>query len=222
MANLASEVALKIGAKSQLVRTGALYHDIGKIQNPAFFTENQAGAINPHEQLDNRQSASIIIRHITDGEQLADRHRLPRVIRDFISTHHGRGLVKYFYISYRNQNPGAAVDPVPFSYPGPNPSTAEQAILMMADAVEASARSLKNYDDASISALVDRIIDAQVTEGFFTDCPITFQDIKLAKDVFKEKLKIIYHTRISYPELNQEEEVPENLIITPTLPDSHT
>ena len=222
VANLASEVALKIGAKSQLVRTGALYHDIGKIQNPAFFTENQAGAINPHEQLDNRQSASIIIRHITDGEQLADRHRLPRVIRDFISTHHGRGLVKYFYISYRNQNPGAAVDPVPFSYPGPNPSTAEQAILMMADAVEASARSLKNYDDASISALVDRIIDAQVTEGFFTDCPITFQDIKLAKDVFKEKLKIIYHTRISYPELNQEEEVPENLIITPTLPDSHT
>ena len=213
VANIAAEVALKIGAKSQLVRTGALYHDIGKIQNPAFFTENQAGTINPHDKLDNRQSASIIIRHIADGEQLADRHRLPRVIRDFISTHHGCGLVKYFYISYQNAHPEEKVDPVPFSYPGPNPSTAEQAILMMADAVEASARSLKEYNEETIGALVDRIIDAQVNDGFFTDCPITFQDIKLAKDVLKEKLMIIYHTRISYPELKKKEDVPETPLV---------
>lgn len=209
VANLAAEVALKIGAKSQLVRTGALYHDIGKIQNPAFFTENQAGTVNPHDKLDNRQSAQIIIKHISDGEQLAERHRLPRVIRDFIPTHHGCGLVKYFYISYQNAHPEEKVDPVPFSYPGPNPSTAEQAILMMADAVEASARSLKEYNEETIGALVDRIIDGQMADGFFLNCPITFQDIKLAKDVFKEKLKIIYHTRISYPELKKKDDVPE-------------
>ena len=216
VANLAAEVAMKIGAKSQLVRTGALYHDIGKIQNPAFFTENQAGTVNPHDQLDNRQSAQIIIKHISDGEQLADRNRLPRVIRDFISTHHGCGIVKYFYISYQNAHPEETVDAVPFSYPGPNPSTAEQAILMMADAVEASARSLKEYNEETIGNLVDRIIDSQMADGFFVDCPITFQDIKLAKDVFKEKLKIIYHTRISYPELKKKEDMPENAAAQPS------
>ena len=218
VANLAAEVALKIGAKSQLVRTGALYHDIGKIQNPAFFTENQAGSINPHDQIDNRQSAQIIIRHVSDGEQLAERHRLPRVIRDFISTHHGRGLARYFYVSYQNAHPEEEVDPEPFRYPGPNPSTAEQAILMMADAVEASARSLKDYNEETIVALVDRIIDAQMAQGFFVDCPITFKDIKLAKEVFKEKLKIVYHTRISYPELKKKDEGAEGSVVTPQLP----
>lgn len=218
VANLAAEVALKIGAKSQLVRTGALYHDIGKIQNPAFFTENQAGSINPHDQIDNRQSAQIIIRHVSDGEQLAERHRLPRVIRDFISTHHGRGLARYFYVSYQNAHPEEEVDPEPFRYPGPNPSTAEQAILMMADAVEASARSLKDYNEETIGALVDRIIDAQMAQGFFVDCPITFKDIKLAKEVFKEKLKIVYHTRISYPELKKKDEGAEGTAVTPQLP----
>ncbi|MBR4534019.1 MAG: HDIG domain-containing protein [Bacteroidaceae bacterium] len=218
VANLAAEVALKIGAKSQLVRTGALYHDIGKIQNPAFFTENQAGSINPHDQIDNRQSAQIIIRHVSDGEQLAERHRLPRVIRDFISTHHGRGLARYFYVSYQNAHPEEEVDPEPFRYPGPNPSTAEQAILMMADAVEASARSLKDYNEETIGALVDRIIDAQMAQGFFVDCPITFKDIKLAKEVFKEKLKIVYHTRISYPELKKKDEGAEGSVVTPQLP----
>ncbi|MCR5180085.1 MAG: HDIG domain-containing protein [Bacteroidaceae bacterium] len=213
VANLAAEVAQKIGAKSQLVRTGALYHDIGKMQNPAFFTENQAGGVNPHDKLDNRQSATIILRHIVDGEQLADRHRLPRVIRDFIATHHGTGLVKYFYISYQNAHPEETVDPIPFSYPGPNPQTAEQAILMMADAVEASARSLKEYNEDTISSLVNRIIDSQVAEGFFADCPITFEDIRIAKDVFKEKLKIMYHTRISYPELRKRDEGAGNMVV---------
>lgn len=205
VANLAAEVALKIGAKSQLVRTGALYHDIGKMQNAAFFTENQAGGVNPHQKLDAKESARIIISHVADGEALADRHELPRIIRDFISTHHGKGLVKYFYVTYKNQHPDEVVDYSAFSYSGPDPFTAEQAILMMTDAVEASARSLKEYTEESIAELVDRIIDTQVAEGHFANCPITFKDIYTAKEVFKEKLKTIYHTRISYPKLQNSE-----------------
>ena len=200
MANLAAEAANKIGAKSQLVRTGALYHDIGKMVNPAFFTENQSG-VNPHKSLNYEQSAQVIISHITDGLKLAEKHNLPKVIKDFISTHHGRGLTKYFYISYKNEHPDEEVDAEKFRYPGPNPFTKEQAILMMADSVEAASRSLPEYTEESIGTLVDKIIDAQVAEGFFKECPITFKDIALVKALFKEKLKTMYHTRISYPEL---------------------
>ena len=202
MANLAAEAANKIGAKSQLVRTGALYHDIGKMVNPAFFTENQSG-VNPHKSLNYEQSAQVIISHITDGLKLAEKHNLPRVIKDFISTHHGRGLTKYFYISYKNEHPDEEVDAEKFRYPGPNPFTKEQAILMMADSVEAASRSLPEYTEESIGTLVDKIIDAQVAEGFFKECPITFKDIALVKALFKEKLKTMYHTRISYPELKK-------------------
>ena len=202
MANLAAEAANKIGAKSQLVRTGALYHDIGKMVNPAFFTENQSG-VNPHKSLNYEQSAQVIISHITDGLKLAEKHTLPKVIKDFISTHHGRGLTKYFYISYKNEHPDEEVDAEKFRYPGPNPFTKEQAILMMADSVEAASRSLPEYTEESIGTLVDKIIDAQVAEGFFKECPITFKDIALVKALFKEKLKTMYHTRISYPELKK-------------------
>ena len=202
MANLAAAAANKIGGKSQLVRTGALYHDIGKMVNPAFFTENQSG-VNPHKSLSYEQSAQVIISHITDGLKLAEKHNLPKVIKDFISTHHGRGLTKYFYISYKNEHPDEEVDQEKFRYPGPNPFTLEQAILMMADSVEAASRSLNEYTEESISGLVDKIVDSQVQEGFFKDCPITFHDITVAKDVFKEKLKTMYHTRISYPELRK-------------------
>ena len=170
MANLAAEAANKIGAKSQLVRTGALYHDIGKMVNPAFFTENQSG-VNPHKSLNYEQSAQVIISHITDGLKLAEKHNLPKVIKDFISTHHGRGLTKYFYISYKNEHPDEEVDAEKFRYPGPNPFTKEQAILMMADSVEAASRSLPEYTEESIGTLVDKIIDAQVAEGFFKECP---------------------------------------------------
>lgn len=201
VANLSAEVARKIGAKSQLVRTGALYHDIGKMQNAAFFTENQMGSNNPHDKLSNVESARIIIDHVRQGEILADNYRLPRVIRDFISTHHGHGLVKFFYISEKKKYPQQEIDPEPFTYPGQNPQTAEQAILLMTDAVEASARSLKEYTEESISQLVDRIVDGQLADGLFTECPLTFQDIRTAKMVFKDKLKTIYHTRISYPTL---------------------
>ena len=202
MANLAAEAANKIGGKSQLVRTGALYHDIGKMVNPAFFTENQSG-VNPHKSLSYEQSAQVIISHITDGLKLAEKHNLPKVIKDFISTHHGRGLTKYFYISYKNEHPDEEVDQEKFRYPGPNPFTKEQAVLMMADSVEAASRSLPEYTEESISTLVDKIIDTQVSEGYFKECPITFKDIATVKALFKEKLKTMYHTRISYPELRK-------------------
>ena len=152
MANLAAAAANKIGGKSQLVRTGALYHDIGKMVNPAFFTENQSG-VNPHKSLSYEQSAQVIISHITDGLKLAEKHNLPKVIKDFISTHHGRGLTKYFYISYKNEHPDEEVDQEKFRYPGPNPFTKEQAVLMMADSVEAASRSLPEYTEESISTL---------------------------------------------------------------------
>lgn len=202
MANLAAAAANKIGGKSQLVRTGALYHDIGKMVNPAFFTENQSG-VNPHKSLSYEQSAQVIISHITDGLKLAEKHNLPKVIKDFISTHHGRGLTKYFYISYKNEHPDEEVDEEKFRYPGPNPFTKEQAVLMMADSVEAASRSLPEYTEESISTLVDKIIDTQVSEGYFKECPITFKDIATVKALFKEKLKTMYHTRISYPELRK-------------------
>lgn len=202
VANLAAEAANKIGAKSQLVRTGALYHDIGKMENSVFFTENQSG-VNPHKSLEYKQSAKIVINHITDGLKLAEKHNLPKAVKDFISTHHGRGKTKYFYISYKNEHPEEEIDEKAFTYPGPNPFTKETAVLMMADSVEAASRSLPEYTEESISNLVDKIIDSQVAEGYFKECPITFKDIATVKAVFKEKLKTIYHTRISYPELNK-------------------
>lgn len=202
LANLTAAAANRIGADSQLVRTGAMYHDIGKMMNPVFFTENQTG-VNPHDQLNYKQSAQIVINHVIDGMKLADKNNLPKVIKDFIRTHHGRGLTKYFYISYVNAHPNEEVDTEVFRYPGPNPFTKEQAILMMADAVEAASRSLSQYTEESISNLVDKIIDGQVNDGFFRDCPITFKDIATVKTVFKEKLKTMYHTRISYPELKK-------------------
>ena len=200
--NLAAEIANRIHANSLLVRTGALYHDIGKMTNPVFFTENQAG-VNPHDQLSDLESAQIIISHVTEGLKLAEKFNLPGIIKDFISTHHGTGLTKYFYINYCNEHPDEQVDKEMFQYPGPNPFTREQAILMMADTVEAASRSLKEYTEESISTLTNKLIDSQVADGFFRECPITFRDIALAKSVLIERLKSIYHTRSSYPHPNK-------------------
>lgn len=200
--NLAAAISDKIDAKTQLVRTGALYHDIGKIQNPAFFTENQAG-VNPLNKMDRKAAAQIIISHVTEGLKLAEKYNLPTEIKDFIMTHHGLGKTKYFYISYKNEHPKEKIDESVFSYAGPNPFTREQAILMMADTVEAASRSLTEYTEENISNLVNTLIDGQVSDGFYTDCPITFHDINVAKQVLTERLKVIYHTRISYPELKK-------------------
>lgn len=201
VANLAGEVAAKIGAKSVLVRTGALYHDVGKMLNPAFFTENQSG-VNPHNELSEERSAAIIISHVTEGLRLAEKYHLPKVIKDFIVTHHGRSNTKYFYIQWKNKHPEKEPPSDMFAYPGPNPFTREQAIVMMCDAVEATSRSLKDYSEENLRAVVNRIVDGQVSEGVFKECPITFKDIADAKEVLVESLKTIYHTRISYPDLN--------------------
>ena len=173
------------------------------MENPAFFTENQLGGVNPHKNLSFEQSAKVVISHVTDGLKLAEKNNLPTIVKDFISTHHGKGKTKYFYISWKNEHPGEEPDENVFSYPGPNPTTKEQAILMMADAVEAASRSLPEYTEESIGNLVEKIIDSQVTEGYFRDCPLTFREIGQVKATFKEKLTTIYHTRNSYPELKQ-------------------
>ena len=207
--NLAAEIANKIGANALLVRTGALYHDIGKMKNPVFFTENQAG-VNPPDTLSYQESARIIISHVTEGVKLAERENLPTIIRDFIVTHHGTGITKFFYIKYKNEHPEEEVDPAPFTYPGPNPFTREQAILMIADGVEAASRSLPEYTEESISTLVNRMIDQDVTDGYFKECPITFRDLAIAKLVLIERLKAIYHTRISYPEMKKASEEEKN------------
>ncbi len=204
VSNLAVAIANKIDAKAQEVRTGALYHDIGKMSNPAFFTENQAGK-NPLEKMNRTDAAKIVINHVTEGLRLADKYNLPGIIKDFIATHHGNGITKYFYITYQNEHPNDKIDPTPFTYPGPNPFSREQAILMMADTVEAASRSLPEYTAEAITNLVNRLIDGQVSDGYFRDCPITFHDINVAKQVLIERLKTIYHTRISYPELKGKE-----------------
>ncbi|MDE7152637.1 MAG: HDIG domain-containing protein, partial [Candidatus Amulumruptor sp.] len=199
VSTLATAAANRIGAKVQLVRAGALYHDIGKIANPAFFTENQHG-VNPHDALDPLQSAKIVISHISEGLKRAEKAKLPAVLRDFIVQHHGRGTARYFYTTYCNSHPGEQVDPAPFTYPGPNPTTREASILMMADAVEAASRSLSDHSPEAITALVNRIIDSQVDEGLHRDSPISFRDISEIKDTFISRLGTMFHGRIPYPE----------------------
>ena len=198
VSNLASEAAHRIGANVQLVRAGALYHDIGKIDNPAFFTENQYG-VNPHDTLTPKQSAAIILRHVTDGLKRAERDKLPKAIRDFIAQHHGAGRAKYFYTMECRLNPDQDVDPVPFTYIGPNPQTREASILMMADAVEAASRSLTDHSPDAIRNLVNRLIDGQVADGLHSESPLSFRDIKEIKEVFITRLRSMYHARIQYP-----------------------
>lgn len=202
LSNLAAEAAREIGANSQLARAGALYHDIGKMENPAFFTENQHD-VNPHELLSPEQSAKIVIRHVTDGLRLAEREKLPEVIRNFIREHHGLSMAKYFYTTACNENGGEPVDPTPYTYPGPNPRSKETAILMMADATEAASRSLKEYNDETISNLVNKIVDGQIAQGLMKESPLSFKDVEIVKKVFIARLRTMYHTRISYPELKK-------------------
>ena len=202
---LASEAASRIGANAQLVRTGAMYHDVGKMANPLYFTENQ-NQVNPHNTLSFEESAQRVISHVTEGVKIAEKAGLPKEIIDFIRTHHGRGKAKYFYNSYKNQYPDREVDESLFTYPGPNPFTKETAIVMMADSVEAASRSLKEHTEESISQLVNKIIDTQIADGLLKNAPLTFRDVESVKRVFIEKLKIMYHTRISYPDLKKKDD----------------
>lgn len=199
VSNLASDAAGRIGANALLTRAGAMYHDIGKLSNPMFFTENQHG-VNPHDGLSPLRSAEIIISHVTDGLRRAEKAGLPHVLRDFISQHHGAGQAKYFYFTYCKQHPDEQVDPAPFTYPGPNPQTRESSVLMMADAVEAASRSLKEHTPKAISDLVNKIIDGQIADGLHSDSPLSFHDIKTIKEAFVRRLMTMYHSRISYPD----------------------
>ncbi len=199
VSNLASEAAKRIGANEQLVRAGALYHDVGKLVNPAFFTENQHG-VNPHDALTPVQSARIVINHVNDGLRLADKAGLPSVIKNFITEHHGKGMAKYFYITECKAHPDEAVDPAPFTYPGPMPQSRETTVLMMADAVEAASRSLKEHTPEAIRALVNKIIDGQIADGLYNESAIEFKDVPVIKDVFVKRLMTIYHSRVTYPD----------------------
>jgi len=199
VSNLSTAAAQEINANVQLARTGALYHDIGKMSNPIYYTENQSG-VNPHDELTPEESAKIIIGHVTEGLKIAHKRGLPLVIRDCIRSHHGNGPVRYFYNEFKREHPDEEV-PDTFFYNGAYPTTKETAILMMADAVEASSRSMKEYSETSISELVERIINMQFQEGAFRDVPITFRDLEKIKYVFKQKLQTIYHTRIAYPDV---------------------
>ena len=203
VANLAEEAIYHIGGSPLLARTGALYHDIGKMYSPLMFIENQTGGLNPHGNLDFDESARLIIEHVTKGVELANKYKLPESIIDFIRTHHGKSKVKYFYYSYKNKYPDKEVDEAAFTYPGPDPVKKECAVVMMADSVEAASRSLEIKNEENLSKLVSDIIDTQLREGRFANADITFQDIKHVKLVFTEMLVNVYHARIAYPKLQQ-------------------
>lgn len=200
VANLTAAAAEAIGAKSQLVRTGALYHDIGKLWNPLYFTENQMGG-NPHDNLSIEESVEIIKRHVTEGLRLAEKANLPKDIQRFIATHHGRGFIKYFYVTWCNNHPGEEANLDLFTYVGPDPETREEALLMMGDGIEAASKSLKEYNEESFRRLVNGIVDGLVSQGRLNNSRITLQEIQKAKESFILGLESIYHSRIAYPEL---------------------
>lgn len=202
VANLAEAAAYRIGANPLLVRAGALYHDIGKMTNPFYFIENQPTDFNPHQNIDYEESAAIIIKHVTEGVQIARRNKLPDQLIDFIRMHHGTNKVKYFYRLHKDKFTETIEDDLKFSYPGPRPNSKETVVLMMADSVEAASRSFKKITLQAIDDLVEKIIDNLQVEDQFNDANITFKDITTIKSVFKRKLQNIYHTRVEYPEEN--------------------
>jgi cyclic-di-AMP phosphodiesterase PgpH len=199
VANLAEEAIRKIGGNSLLTRAGALYHDIGKAEMPIYFIENQAGGINPHDELSFEESASIIISHVLTGIQKAKAAKLPDQVIDFIRTHHGTTNTTYFLALYKKNNPDIIIDEELFRYPGPIPYSKETAVLMMADTVEAASRALRQYDADSIDSLVENIIDLQADQHQFDNADITLKDISGIKKLFKKKLRSIYHVRVEYP-----------------------
>lgn len=203
VSNLAAEAAKAIGANALLVRTGALYHDIGKMTDPLYYVENQTGTENPLLKMDPRDAAQVVIAHVTEGEKIARRNHLPEVVINFITTHHGTSLVRYFYNTYCNSHPDEQVDAALFQYPGPKPSTKEGAILMMADAIEARSRSLAEFTEDSIAQAVNQMIDAQIADGQFAETPLSFKDVEDIRRVFTARLIAMNHHRITYPTLNK-------------------
>jgi cyclic-di-AMP phosphodiesterase PgpH len=202
VANLAEEAVIQIGGNSLLTRTGALYHDIGKMNNPMFFTENQITGFNPHDDIPREESARIIINHVIEGIEMARKKNIPEYIIDFIRTHHGTTTARYFFSMHKKENPDEDIDIKAFTYPGPRPFSKETAVVMMADSVEAASRSMRKPDEKNINELVDKIIDTQIRENQFDNANITFKDISTIKKIFKRRLMNIFHVRIAYPGLN--------------------
>ena len=203
VSTLAMEAAKRIGANTLLIRTGALYHDIGKMMAPQNFTENQQDGVNPLDSLDRITAAQTVIAHVANGLKLAERKHLPEVVQQFIRRHHGTTKTGYFYNSYCNEHPGESVDESLFRYPGPKPNSKETALLMMADAVEARSRSLTSFTEQDIADIVDQMIDAQIADGQFEETPLTFRDLRDIKQTFVKKLVSINHHRIAYPDLKK-------------------
>lgn len=200
IANLAEEVILKIGGNPFLVRAGALYHDIGKIARPAFFIENQAAGLNPHDRLNFQKSAEVIIDHVKNGVKMAQKHKLPAPIIEFIATHHGTTKAKYFYLKHKEENPDSEVDESQFIYPGPLPESKEASVVMLVDGIEAASRSMKEKTHQNLKELVNNMIDQKIKDRQLDNSKLTFRDIEIIKETLLEKLINIYHVRIEYPE----------------------
>ncbi|MDC1106310.1 HDIG domain-containing protein [Prolixibacteraceae bacterium] len=198
--NLSERAAMEIDADANLAGAGALYHDIGKMLHPTFYTENQVGGVNPHDGLSPEDSAKIIIGHVTGGLELAKKHKLPKQIADFITSHHGTGVTGYFYVmSKNNAEEGVEIDKSKFSYPGPNPVTKEQAVVMFSDAIEAASRSLKDKSEENLKQLIHQIVDSKIEMGQLDHAPITFAQITALKRCYLDQLVNVYHSRIAYP-----------------------
>ncbi|GET25702.1 HD family phosphohydrolase [Prolixibacter sp. NT017] len=212
VANLAEDAITKLGGNPLLVRTGAMYHDIGKTKAPHFFAENQAKGINPHEEMSLEESAQVIMNHVPDGVALAKKYKIPEMIINFIRTHHGTTKTGYFYLMSKNENPEQQIDASKFTYPGPVPSTRETAVVMLADSIEAASRSLKDINGESLSDLIDKIFNSKIKDGQLDYAPLTFQDITLLKQIFLEKLLTIYHVRMEYPDEKKVKKVKRKTI----------
>ncbi len=202
VANISEDLINEIGGNALLAKVGALYHDIGKVEAPLYFTENQNGGFNPHDELDYRESASIIIQHVRSGLELAKKYHLPPSVQDFIRTHHGTTVTGYFYAKQVNEHPDEPLNIADFQYPGPTPYSRETAVVMIVDSVEAACKSLKDHDSQSINQLVDRIVDSKISQNQLENCNLTFGDITRIRKMLKTKMLSIYHARISYPVVN--------------------
>ena len=199
VANISEDLINEIGGNALLAKVGALYHDIGKIEAPLYFTENQNSDFNPHNELEYTESAAIIIQHVRSGLELAKKYHLPAAVQDFIRTHHGTTMTGYFYAKQKNEHPDDPINVTAFQYPGPTPFSRETAVVMIVDSVEAAGKSLRSHDNESISKLVDNIIDGKISQNQLQNCDLTFGDITRIRTMLKAKMQSIYHARISYP-----------------------
>lgn len=202
VANIAEDLVSELGGNALLARVGALYHDIGKIRNPIYFTENQTSGFNPHDELDNEESARMITSHVTEGLKLARKYHLPAEVQDFIRTHHGTTMTGYFYAKELEKHPDGDFDISAFRYPGPRPYSRETAVVMIVDTVEAACRSLKNHTKESTDAMIDKLIDGKIAAGQLDNCPLSYGDIARVRKILKEKMMSIYHVRVEYPKVN--------------------